>query len=589
MLVTVFLRTVTTNRVEYVQLVHNEWVDGGSKTRVLYGFGRKDRLDVAALERLVQSILRYLDADRAQAIREEHGLEAPFEFLGAKTYGGAFVLDAMWERLGIGRTLRKSLAGRGFGTPIERLLFALVAQRALDPGSKLAAERWVGERAFIPGLPEVEVQQLYRAMDFLLEAHDEIQREVFWNVRNLFNLEVDVLFIDTTSTYFEIEGEDPDEVMDEVALEDDEGADGEAAAASSDPVDAAVAERARRGLRKRSRNSKDSRPDLAQAVIGFAVTRDGIPVRCWVWPGNTVDATVIGEIKRDLNEWKLGRLVMVMDTGFNSEENRKTLQGAGDAFIIGEKMRLGKDGKPPEALKRQGRYKTLENGLRIKEVIVNQGSVTARRFVIVHNPAEAKRDQLKRDDIVAETERRLAGLRQLDGEAHHKATCELRAHSTFGRYVRQAKGGKLALDKAKIAREAHLDGKYLISTNDDHLSAEDVAMGYKQLHEIERVNRDLKHTVDVRPVYHHKRERIQAHVLLCWLALLLIRVIENETRDTWGNLKQDLWALMAGQHRSQHGIITQTSTLTKSVKSVLDALDLKPPKRFLDLPRPAKA
>lgn len=574
-----FLRTVKANDVEYVQLVHNEWVEGRSKTRVLYGFGRKSELDVAALERLVQSILRYLDPDVAQNVRERAGLETPFEFLGAKTYGGAFVLDALWERLGIKRALSKSLAGRGFEVPIERLLFALVAQRALDPGSKLAAERWVAERAFIPGLERVDVQQLYRAMDYLLEAHDEIQRDVFWNVRNLFNLEVDVLFIDTTSTYFEIEGEDPDEE----AGDDD----GDAANAAGDAeFDAAVAERERRGLRKRSRHSKDSRPDLAQAVIGFAVTRDGIPVRCWVWPGNTVDATVISEVKRDLNEWKLNRIVAVMDTGFNSEANRKTLQGAGDAFIIGEKMRLGKDGKPPEALKRPGRYKTLTNGLRVKEVITHKGSVTARRFVIVHNPDQAKRDELKRDDIVRETERRLANLTQLDGAAHHKATCSLRAHATFGRYLRQTKTGKLALDAAKIKREAHLDGKYLLSTSDDHLSAEDVALGYKQLHEIERVNRDLKHTVDVRPVYHRKRERIKAHVLLCWLALLLIRVIENQTNDTWGDLKQTLWGLMAGQHRTQHGTLTQTSTPTPDVKRVLDALNLKPPKRYLDIPRP---
>ena len=284
---------------------------------------------------------------------------------------------------------------------------------------------------------------------------------------------------------------------------------------------------------------------------------------------------------------------MVMDTGFNSEENRRTLQGAGDATdpwsaIIGEKMRLGKDGKPPAALARQGRYKTLESGVRIKEVTINKGSVAARRFVIVHNPEEAKRDALKREDIVSETERRLAALQQLDEEAHHKDACALRAHPTFGRYVRQTKRGKLLLDKAKIAREARLDGKYLLSTNDDYLSAEDVALGYRQLHEIERVNRDLKHTVDVRPVYHHKRERIKAHVLLCWLALLLIRVIENETNHTWGNVKQDLWALMAGQHRTQHGVLTQTSTLTSSVKSVLDALGIKPPKRFLDVPRPTR-
>ncbi|MBA3890770.1 MAG: IS1634 family transposase [Gemmatimonadaceae bacterium] len=581
------MRTVTANGIEYLQLVHNEWVDGRSKTRVLYGFGRKSELDLTALERLAQSILRFVDPDAAQEIRERAGLEAPFEFLGAKTYGGAFVLDAMWQRLGIKRALSKSLAGRGFAAPIERVLFALVAHRAIDPGSKLAAETWVKERAFIPDLPGVEVQQLYRAMDYLLEAHDEIQRDVFWSVRNLFNLEVDVLFIDTTSTYFEIEGEDDDEVSDAGGEDDSENAGASATDEGVEPD--AAAERERRGLRKRSKNSKDSRPDLAQAVIGFAVTKTGIPVRCWVWPGNTVDATVIDEVKRDLNEWKLDRIVAVMDTGFNSEANRKTLQGAGDAFIIGEKMRLGKDGKPPEALKRPGRYKTLANGLRVKEVIVNKGSVTARRFVIVHNLDQATRDQEKRDDIVRETERRLANLQQLDGKAHHKATCELRAHGTFGRYVRQTKGGKLAIDKAKIATEAKLDGKYLISTSDDHLSAEDVAMGYKQLHEIERVNRDLKHVVDVRPVYHRKRERIKAHVLLCWLALLLIRVIENETHETWHNLKNITWPLMVGQHRTQHGLISQSSTPTTDMKRVLDALNVKPPKRYLELPRPQKA
>ncbi len=451
------MRTVTANGIEYVQLVHNEWVEGRSKTRVLYGFGRKSELDLAALERLAQSILRFVDPDVAQSVRESAGLEMPFEFLGAKSYGGAFVLDAIWERLGIKRALSKSLAGRGFAAPIERVLFALVAHRALDPGSKLAAEAWVKERAFIPGLPSVEVQQLYRAMDYLLEAHDEIQRDVFWSVRNLFNLEVDVLFIDTTSTYFEIEGEDPDDDEDDDTGDGDgdgDGGGGEGGGESpgASPKDAsaserdAVAERERRGLRKRSRESKDSRPDLAQAVIGFAVTRDGIPVRCWVWPGNTVDATVIDEVKRDLNEWKLGRIVAVMDTGFNSAANRKTLQGAGDAAdpwsdIIGEKMRLGNDGAPPEALKRPGRYKTLANGLRIKEVIVNKGSVTARRFVVVHNPEQATRDREKRDDIVRETERRLENLQQLDGKAHHKATCALRAHGTFGRYLRQSKTG----------------------------------------------------------------------------------------------------------------------------------------------------
>src|SRR5690606_3513708 len=137
--------------------------------------------------------------------------ETPFEFLGAKEYGGSFLLDGLWERLGIGGVLKKLAGGREFGVDVERLLFALVAQRAVSPGSKLAAEAGVNDVAFVDGLPAVEVQQLYRAMDFLLEAHDEIQKEVFWSVKNLFNLEVDLIFVDTISTYFEIEGEDADE------------------------------------------------------------------------------------------------------------------------------------------------------------------------------------------------------------------------------------------------------------------------------------------------------------------------------------------------------------------------------------------
>lgn len=565
---TVFLRTVKSNGVEYVQLAHNEWVDGKSRTKVVHGFGRKDRLDQEALKRLISSISRFLDPGDAATVQQDLGLETPFEFLGAKEYGGTYLLDGLWERLGIGGVLKKLAGEREFGVDVERLLFALVAQRALAPGSKLAAESWVNDVAFVDGLPAVEVQQLYRAMDFLLEAHDEIQREVFWSVKNLFNLEVDLIFVDTTSTYFEIEGED---------LDSDEDDDDDASGAAADA-----------GLRKRG-YSKDSRADLAQAVLGFAVTRDGIPVRCWVWPGNTVDVSVVEEVKRDLNDWKLGRVIMVMDTGFNSAENRRTLQGAGDAFIIGEKMRLGRDGTLPEALTRAGRYKTLANGLRVKEVITNQGSVAARRFVVVHNPEQAERDEMKRNDIIAEAERRLAALGDLSGKSHTKAVCDLRAHKVFGRYLRELKSGALKLDKAKIAAEAKLDGKYLISTSDEHLSTEDVVLGYKQLHEIERVNRDLKHTVDVRPVYHRRSDRIKAHVLLCWLALLLIRIAENESGESWHNLKKIFRPLLVAEHQTQHGIISQTNKLTPEQKRVLDGLNLKAPKRYPAIPTPKKA
>jgi hypothetical protein len=560
-----YLRTVSSGRHEYVQMCHNyrEGGSGPSRTRVLYSFGRKDELDVEALRRLVSSVSRYLDPAEAAEVRAAAGIELEARFLGAKHLGGTHLLDGVWQRLGIASGLEKLLAERGYRTPVERLLFALVANRALDPGSKLSVESWVADEVHVEGVPEVDVHQLYRAMDFLLEAHDEIQREVFWSVANLFNLEVDLLFLDTTTAYFEIEGEDEDVAGDE-----------------SDGVEV--------GLRKRG-HSKDSRPNLAQVVIGFAVTRDGIPVRCWVWPGNTADVNVVEEVKRDLNEWKLGRVMLVMDAGFNSEANRRVLQGAGDAAdlrsdIIGERLRAGSKGEVVEAAQRAGRYKTLECGLRVKEVTTQAGSVNARRFVIVHNPEQERFDRERRDDIVREAERRLTELGDLTGKAHSKAACALRAHPTYGRYVRQSKTGKLAIDRGKIATEAKLDGKFLVSTSDPHLSTEDIALGYKQLHEIERVNRDLKHTVDIRPVHHRRAARIRAHVLLCWLALLLIRVIENDSHQTWHQLKKLFRPLMVAQHATKHGLVSETNAVTSAQKSVLDALRVKPPARFPNVP-----
>jgi len=569
--VVMYMRENRSGGHTYVSLAHNERDegDGVSRARILYNFGRKDRLDLDAVRRLIASLSRYLPSDEVAPPREAGAAEV-LEFVAAKRLGPALVLDGVWRALGLPEVFEKLLGERSFRTPVERSVFAMVAQRAIDPGSKLAIESWVADEVFIPGLDEVDVQQLYRAMDVLLGAHDEIQSQVFWRVKNLFNLEVDLVFLDTTSTYFEIEGED------------DVPGEGDAAAADAGGVGAEA------GTRRRG-HSKDKRPDLAQVVIAFAVTRDGIPVRCWVWPGNTVDVSMISQVKRDLNSWKLSRTVLVMDTGFNSEANRRVLQGAGDAFIIGERLRLGPKGELHEALKRPGRYRTLPSGLRFKEVIVGKGSVAARRFVVVHNPKEAERDAARRAETIGELERRLSELGDLNGKEHTKAACALRAHPSFGRYLRQAKGGRLDIDRGKLAREAKLDGKYLISTSDDYLSAEDVVLGYKQLHEIERVNRDLKHTVDVRPVFHRREDRIRAHVQLCWLALLLIRLIETRTDQTWHQVMKTMRPLSVAIQQSSYGRVMQTNRVNSAQKSVLDALELKPPKRFLQLPTPGKA
>lgn len=541
---------------EYVQLVqsvrHPE--TGVPRAQVIHHFGRRDQLDLDALRRLIKSISRFLEDDEAALTGEG----SPFEFLGARAIGHTWFLHGLWERLEIDQELQKLLGEREYAIPIERLLFAMAANRALDPSSKLAMEEWVAKDVVIPGLETVTSQQLYRAMDFLLEADAEIQKAVFFNVATLLNLEVDVIFLDTTSTYFEVE--DPD-----------------------DPEDAKL------HLRRWGK-SKDNHPELPQVVVGFAITREGIPVRCWTWAGNTSDQTVVDEVKRDLNGWKLGRVITVADTGFNSEKNRRTLQTAGGHYIIGEKLRVTSSGHPAEALSRQGRFKTLEDGLEIKEVTLNPDGTRARRFVIVRNPDQAKRDKAKRDNIVSEVERRLGELKQLEGEVHEKKACELRSHATFGRFVTQTpKTGKLTLNREKIAHEALLDGKFLVSSSDDSLSAEDIVAGYKALWRIERAFRDMKHVLDLRPVYHRLSDRIRAHVLLCWLALLLVRVAENETKQTWRTLRSELGRLMVGIHQTPHGEIWQTGRLTPEQQAAYKAVKVEPPPKNYAIPTPRAA
>lgn len=528
---------------EFVQLVESERnpKTGVPQARVIQHLGRKDQLDIEGLKRLVKSISRFTDEQPAAtqgSLFDVAGFEksqADFEFTGARSVGAVWLLDGLWKRFGIDRILGKLLTERAFTTPIERLLFALVANRAVAPSSKLAMEDWVAKDVLVPGLPAVSSEQLYRAMDFLLTANEAIQEAVFFNVATLLNLEVDVVFLDTTSTYFEIEAEDDE-----------------------DPA-------ARMYLRQRGK-SKDNHPELPQVVIGFAMTRQGIPVRCWTWPGNTGDQTILEEVKRDLNGWKLGRVVTVADAGFNSEKNRRILQQAGGHYILGERLRCGNSGEPVEALSRGGRYTTYDDGLEMKEVKVGEpGAANYRRYVVVKNPEMARRDKAKRDDIVKTVETELEKLKKFkDEDAHHKAECALRAHKTFGRFVTQTPKGRLTLNRTKIANEERCDGKFMISSSDHSLSAEDIMYGYKALWAIERTFRDMKHVLDLRPVYHRVSDRIRAHVLLCWLAMVLVRIAESETGETWSSLRSDLGRQMLGSFQCKQKEFQHISRATIS-------------------------
>ncbi len=227
------------------------------------------------------------------------------------------------------------------------------------------------------------------------------------------------------------------------------------------------------------------------------------------------------------------------------------------------------------------------DNLRVKEVRVGDGDA-AVRYVVCHNPAEAERDRARREQRLERIEAELARLAEqrkrartkAEREAHLRGECALRDHPTLSRYLRQSKGGRLALDRAKIAAEERLDGKYLLTTSDPSLSAEDVALGYKQLQEAERSFRDLKGTLLLRPVFHRKDDRIRAHVLICFLALVLVRLAETRTGETWRTIRAELGQIRQGHFQSADGDFTQTSELTRRQRDLHAALGVPEPPRF---------
>src|SRR5438132_4784598 len=552
--------------VRYLHLAHNQWDPARQRSvpKLVYSLGREDTLDRDAIKRLVASLAKLLDPAGALAATAGSDLA----FLESRPIGGAHVLDALWRRLNIDTIIGR--AGRnGRGRPrdnaaTERVLFGLVASRALAPSSKLAAADWISRDVHIPGLPATTDDACYRAMDWLHEIRGEVGKEIYHQVAGRLNLEVDLLFSGTTSTCFELEEADEPVLRNwrgEVARSG-EDADGDQAAGFRAPG-----------------KSKDSRDDLPQIVIGMAVTRDGIPVRVWCWPGSTGDSALIRQVKADMQDWSLGRVVWVADRGFSSRENRRYLQAGAGHYIIAEKLRSDSP-DIKAALSRQGRYHSAAGNLQVKEVRINDAG---DRFIICYNPDAAVRDAATRADLLTKLEDLIAGSGKLTVTKRAELRGKISAMPGLNRFLRVTPGGLLRTDKARIKTEENLDGKYLLRCSDPKLSAEDIALGYKQLLEVERGWRDMKSVLDLRPACHRLEERIRAHVILCWLALLLIRIIETTTGDTWPSIRRHLDRLHAGTFTGPAGTFRQRTELTRAQTDLLAKLSIPAPRQIIEL------
>lgn len=547
--------------VVYLQLAENVWnrEAGKTETRIVFNFGRADDPKVRErLGQLARGIMRKVTPEDLA-----HG-NPGWTLLDAWPYGDVYVLEQLWAKIGLPQLLpelarddtRRKL-------PVERACFAMVANRCCAPTSKLYLfEQWLREDVRIDGCGELELHHLYRSMDFFESNKEQFEKDLFFRIADLFSLDVDLVFYDTTTLHCEVDEEDAGGVEGAVIV-------GSKLAGG----------RRYEALRQRGM-SKNKRSDVPQVVVGMAMTRDGLPIRSWVFRGDTVDVETVEKVKKDLRGWKLTRSIFVGDAGMVSKANLKALSAGGGKYILCVPMGRGDEVTKP-VLTQPGRYKRIAENLEVKEVILGDGE-GRRRYVVCFNPQEAKRRKAHREKALAELRELLPRLkREGKDAAHSKAVCRLRSSQRYGAYLNLDESGRLVIDAKKVKRAARLDGKFVVHSNDDTLSAEDLALGYKQQADIERAWRLLKSGIRIRPMFHWAPHRISAHVSLTMIGLLLERLAEKACGDTWRNIRDDLRQVKLAQLLTPNGRVWQVTEPGPEAAKRLKQLGIPPPKPVL--------
>ena len=543
--------------VEYFQLAQNERHPNTRKTvaKIIHNFGRADQLDREQLVRLCRSIARacgltVIDPkDDDQKAAESNGdyLADGLKIEETVTLGTVLVIEALWESIGLRKTFCDIARANNLPDIYERALLAMTANRLCAPESKLGVwDRWINT-VYLPSCRSLKLHHMYDAMDMLHAHAAEVEKTVFFHIANLFNLEVDLIFYDTTTASFNTDYED-------------------------DPDDTDIS------LRQFGHSKEGTWS--TQVVVALAVTREGIPVRSWVFPGNTTDVNTIEQIRADLRGWNLGRALFVADSGMNSMKNRTELSRACGKYLLACRMANVAEIKR-DVLTKRGRYTVFQDNLQAKEVIIGDG-MRRKRYIRCFNPKEAKRQLKHREEVVACLENELATHPKDDSSAQW--AIDLLASKRYKRYLKVSKSGKISINRTAVRDAARYDGKWVIETNDDTISLEDAAKGYKGLMVIERCFRSLKRTqIKMTPMYHWLSRRIEAHVKICVLALMIERIAERGCALPWSKIRPALEKLQVTKLFNLNYRVCLRNEVPAYTRNILNKLNISQPKQLVHL------
>lgn len=503
-----FARVKKSGKYQYLQLVENRKESGKVRQRVVATLGRLDELqEKSRVETLIRSLSRF--SEKALLIlsgKSDVSAEA-------NTIGPVLIFERLWKESGIQWSIAKLLSNRKFEFDVERAVFLTVLHRLMASGSDRFCNKWKRDY-LVAGANNLCLHHLYRAMSFLGEElcdqtaagpfsprrnKDLIEEMLFSVNRDLFSA-LDLVFFDTTSIYFEGRGGQ---------------------------------QFGKRGF------SKDHRPDLNQMVVGAALDQGGRPICCEMWPGNTADVSVlVPQVELMKSRFGIGHFCVVADRGMISAGNIEKLEDLEISYILGTRMRRVTKVQN-QVLSRGGRYREVypdssnrrkPSPLKVKEVVCD-----GKRYIVCLNERQARKDAADRQAIVDSLEQQLKkGVKSLVGNKGYR------------KYLKMNKDSA-RIDMDKVQQEARFDGKWVLTTNTD-LSAEVVALKYKELWQVERVFRDVKSMLDTRPVYHQNDANIAGHVFCSFLALVLRKELEQRIslaghRFEWSDIKQDLKAL----------------------------------------------
>ena len=505
-----FARVKKSGKYQYLQIVENRKEKSKVKQRVIATVGRMDQLQARGrVETLIRSLSRFSEK-ALLIISGKSDLSAD-----AKKIGPPLIFERLWKETGIKAALGRVLAGRKFEFDVERAVFLTVLHRLMVSGSDRFCHRWCRDY-IINGIDGLDLHHLYRAMGFLGEVledqdgatpfaprcnKDLVEEFVFSHRRNLFS-NLDLVFFDTTSIYFEGRG--------------------------GDSI-------GQRGF------SKDHRPDLVQMVVGAVIDDRGQPICCEMWPGNTTDVKALLPIVEKLkNRFNIGRVCIVADRGMISSKTIAALESPTNQtfYILGARMRQVKLIRD-RVLSHPGRYKAVRpessDPKKPAALKVKQIEIEGCRYIVCLNPSQQRKDAADRQAIVeALTEQIRKGPKSLVG------------NKGFRKYLKIEKNSA-SIDKNRITSEARFDGKWVLQTNTG-LSAEQVALKYKELWQVEKVFRDVKSLLETRPIFHQRDRTIRGHVFCSFLALVLRKELDRRLekaghRFEWAEIKQDLKAL----------------------------------------------